>query len=317
MSKRLTSHSVNSSISALIRSRNSPSVMMMNGIDRNFRTGATNEFTMPRISATKSSGQDPVLPVRPLKLMSSKSHAATASVTALVASQAMNLRKPTRAGQRVSVPDGSCAQAQRVEDGRLGVGEVLEEHRGALDVAALEQHHQRGVAVGLVVGVAPDPVDLGERELSSTIRLSAIATSRGELARPTRETWKARWRSLSLVGRTRPDRAGVADQRAAYGVAQRLVRGRPAAYAVALEHQASAADVAHRVRVGGGYGDAPVGLAAARSSATSTPSASRTVGQGDAERLREGDLAQRGAGLELAVEHGPAPARRPRGPRSA
>ena len=35
MSKRPASHSVNSSISALITSRNSPSVMMMNGIERN------------------------------------------------------------------------------------------------------------------------------------------------------------------------------------------------------------------------------------------------------------------------------------------
>ena len=50
------SQAVSISISALITSRNSPIVRMMNGIEKNVTTGFTKALTTPRISATSSSG---------------------------------------------------------------------------------------------------------------------------------------------------------------------------------------------------------------------------------------------------------------------
>ena len=48
----------------------------------------------------------------------------------------------------------------------LGVREVLAEERArGRDVAVVEQAHEGGVRLGLVVRVAPDPVDLRERQL--------------------------------------------------------------------------------------------------------------------------------------------------------
>ena len=82
------SQPVSSSMQALITSRNSPSVTMMNGIDRICRIGFTNDEMTPRISDTSSqsshlssnsarNGWD-----APSNQMPSKIQAATASATA-------------------------------------------------------------------------------------------------------------------------------------------------------------------------------------------------------------------------------------------
>src|SRR3954451_15374857 len=98
MSKSPTSHSVKNSINALMRSRNSPSVTMMNGIDRNLMIGATNALTMPMISATNSSDQKLLVtssqPDEPSNPMPSRMTQAAASATTLVASHPMNFASP-------------------------------------------------------------------------------------------------------------------------------------------------------------------------------------------------------------------------------
>src|SRR4051812_34925520 len=120
MSKRPASHSVNNSMNALMTSRNSPSVMMMNGSDRSFSTGLTTELTTPRISATNSNDHSlSVTSLQPASApspnpMPSKSWQATASATALVSSQPANLASPT----------GSILGPQGRGDRGLGVGEV-------------------------------------------------------------------------------------------------------------------------------------------------------------------------------------------------
>src|SRR3954447_15897076 len=138
-------------------SRNNPSVMTTNGSDSTFSTGPTTEPTTPRIRATNSSdhslsvtsAQPASAPSR--KPMPSKSWQGTASARALASSEPANLASPT----------GPILGPERRGDRGLGVGEVLvEEARRAVDVAPLEQHDQCRVALGLVVGVAPDPVDL-------------------------------------------------------------------------------------------------------------------------------------------------------------
>src|SRR6188474_2322117 len=88
--------------------------------------------------------------------MPSMSSVAAARATAVVTSQLRNLITP------VSL----SGHPERLDDLLLGVGEVQnQEVVRRVEVFALEEPDQGRVRVGLVVGVAPDPVDLSEREL--------------------------------------------------------------------------------------------------------------------------------------------------------
>src|SRR3954463_14330636 len=102
--------------------------------------------------------------------MPSMSSAAAATATAVVPSQARN----RITGDSVSggLPRGLAAgrprsgEVEGLDDLVLGVGQVLDEEGvRRVDVVALEQPDQGGVGVGLVVGGAAGPVDLGKSQL--------------------------------------------------------------------------------------------------------------------------------------------------------
>src|SRR4051794_36964177 len=92
ISNRPAIQAVSISISALITSRNSPSVSTMNGIEKNVTTGFTNELITPRISDTRSSGRILCLTSSqpddgPVKKMPSISQVARATPAAVESSQ--------------------------------------------------------------------------------------------------------------------------------------------------------------------------------------------------------------------------------------
>ena len=64
MSRPPAIHAVSISIRALMTSRNSPSVRMMNGIEKNVTTGLTKLLTTPRISADQQQ-RDELVPTPP------------------------------------------------------------------------------------------------------------------------------------------------------------------------------------------------------------------------------------------------------------
>ena len=173
---------------------------------------------------------------------------------------------------------------------------------------------------------------------ASSSRTSAACVSAWSWAlRRIRSTWA----SASLSSSTRfcciahqPRRAGQADQRdvevqvplvellvGRAGLRPRRCRRRawphlgraaprwprPAADPGALEHQPGAADVVHRARPPGvDDRDAAVGLAGGQALGDQHGQRLADGRPGDAQRRGQGDLAQRRAGLELAVEDRPA-----------
>ncbi len=136
---------------------------MMNGIDRIVRIGFTNDVTTPRISDTSSSGTS-------FSVNSSGHSVGPLEADAVDQPRGHGDRdrggeQPAEETHAVSLA-GLPGQLERLDDVALGVLEVPDQEVvRRVEPALLEQPHQRRVGVGLVVGVAAQPVDLGEREL--------------------------------------------------------------------------------------------------------------------------------------------------------
>ena len=136
---------------------------MMNGIDRIVRIGFTNDGDDAEDQRHQQQRHELlgelVGPLgRSLEQMPSISQVATATAIAVVSSQ---LRKRMAVSLAGCPESFSASTMSRSASARWPTRNSYAASMSSL----LEQPHQGRVRVGLVVGVAPQPVDLGEREL--------------------------------------------------------------------------------------------------------------------------------------------------------